>query len=489
MPENLPLDAVDAAPSLADRLWGRWQQVNDGDFRLDSAHLQTVAHLLLFRQAHRRLTRRAAEATAAGPIALAALAGAWTDLTTSADTYGTYRRLLHDLGAAPETALGAVFVDAHQSIDDPVVLRELIAVLDEGLAQDVGSVSADDEGEVLSDLLERALQHLRGSNPDYYTPRALVDLVVATVRPGPDDIITDPACKAGSFLTAAYRYILEHNPGTEPPSAGGRISIRGNESALTNLAGANLLLHGITKHADCPGVTNESPFGLPAMPRATVVIANPPFGTMKGEEKSAVESRVDLPVRTSSKALNYLQHIMSILVPGGRAGVIVPDGVLFATGAARDVRRLLLQTFDVHTLIRLPAGVFPTARGVRTSILFFDRHPTGRRGPGGTLWVYDLRTGSSPTGGESHLDAEGSAEIVRALCMGDRSSRQESADHRFRPFTYDELMKREDTNLDLVCPPLEPPVPDDRSPGVIAAEITEKLKTALSHFEAVTEAL
>ncbi|WP_051055503.1 HsdM family class I SAM-dependent methyltransferase [Kitasatospora setae] len=483
MPENLPLDA---APSLADRLWGRLEQVNDGGLRLGRAHLQTAAHLLLFRQAHRRLARRAAEATAAGPAALAALAEAWADLTTSADTYGTYRRLLHDLSAAPETALGAVFVDAHQSIDDPVVLRELIAVLDEGLARDAGSVSADDEGEVLSDLLERALQHLRGSDPDYYTPRALVDLVVATVRPGPDDTITDPACKAGSFLIAAHRYIREHDPGTEPRSAGGRI--RGNESALIGLAGANLLLHGITEHADCPGVTNESPFALPPMPGATVVIANPPFGTMKGGEKSVVESRADLPVRTSSKALDYLQHIMSVLLPGGRAGVIVPDSVLFATGAARDVRRLLLQTFDVHTLIRLPAGAFPTARGVRTSILLFDRQPTERRGPGGPLWVYDLRTGSSPTGG-GHLDTEGSAEILQVLRMGDRSSRQESADHRFRPFIYDELMKREDTNLDLVCPPLEPPVPDSRPPGVIAAEITEKLKAALSHFEAVTEAL
>ncbi|GHF77179.1 SAM-dependent DNA methyltransferase [Kitasatospora xanthocidica] len=475
----LPFEEAERPKALADRLWSRYERLRE-DGVPGWMFLETLSHLLLLKRADRLAAPRPGHP--ADPE-LATAAGAWHSLRAApdGDLPEVYQRILKDLGSRPDTALGRAFADARGAVADPLLLRELIDDLEEGLTPGPGS---EVEGDVLEALFELAVQDARRSSP-HHTPRFLVDTLVRLAGPGPADSIADPACGSGGFLAAALRHIREQHPDTMPsPSAGHRLE--GNEpSPASRLAGANLLLQDTGRYGGPVHVTETDPLDTRRFTQADIVLSNPPFGML-----DIPPERPDFAVRTRDKALNHLQHIMSVLAPGGRAAVILPDGVLFGSGPAEAVRRLLLHDFDLHTLIRLPTGIFHGAPGVRTNVLYFTKPRARSDTPATThLWVYDLRTGHSFHPTRRPLRAEDLTGALEALRPGDRASRTETPDGRFKRFTYENLINRDDANLDLTCPIAQPTPPDDSPPEVIAAEISQNLRAALAEFEAITHTL
>jgi type I restriction enzyme M protein len=260
----------------------------------------------------------------------------------------------------------------------------------------------------------------------------------------------------------------------------------------------NLLLHGIgTEDADSPITVDDSLKGDPG-DRYDMVLTNPPFGKKSSmtvvnaegetEREDLVIVRDDFWASTSNKQLNFLQHVKTLLNIGGRAAIVVPDNVLFEGGAGETVRRKLLHECDVHTLLRLPTGIF-YAQGVKANVLLFDRRPASETASTRTVWVYDLRTNVHFTLKQNPLRYEHLEDFVRAYNAENRNERTES--ERFRPFSYDELLQRDKVSLDLVW--LRDESLEDSEnlppPDVLAQEIAEDLEAALAQFAAIAEGL
>jgi type I restriction-modification system DNA methylase subunit len=263
------------------------------------------------------------------------------------------------------------------------------------------------KGDAYEGLLEKNAQDTKGGAGQYFTPRPLIQAIVEVMRPGPADTICDPACGTGGFLLAAHEHIVKSHPSlTREEKKHLKLSaLHGVEivDAVTRLCAMNLLLHGIgptTDEASPPVETADSLRGAGEQ-RYSMVLTNPPFG-----KKSSVmvvtedggENRETLTVRredfwatTSNKQLNFVQHIKTILDVPGRAAVIVPDNVLFEGGAGETIRRKLLHDLDVHTLLRLPTGIF-YAQGVKANVLFFDKKTASATPWTKKVWIYDLRT-------------------------------------------------------------------------------------------------
>ena len=265
------------------------------------------------------------------------------------------------------------------------------------------------------------------------------------------------------------------------------------------LAAMNLLLHGIGRPDGASLIEVKDSLLADPGTRWSVVLSNPPFGrkssiTMVGADgREAREDREierpDFVVTTANKQLNFVQHITTILDINGRAAVVVPDNVLFEGGAGETLRRRLLHDFDVHTLLRLPTGIF-YAQGVKANVLFFDRKPAREQPWTERLWVYDLRTNQHFTLKQNPLRREHLQDFVDSYLPGKaRSERVES--ERFRSFTYDELVARDKVNLDITWLRDESLEDLDNlpAPEIIAREIVEDLTAALAEFEAVASAL
>jgi type I restriction enzyme M protein len=259
----------------------------------------------------------------------------------------------------------------------------------------------------------------------------------------------------------------------------------------------NLMLHGIGSETSVPVRVTDALAADPGE-RFEVVLANPPFGkksstVIVGEdgrtttEKDIIE-RDDFWATTSNKQLNFVQHIKTLLDIHGRAAVVVPDNVLFEGGAGETVRRELLKQADVHTLLRLPTGIF-YAQGVKANVLFFDRKPAAETPWTRKLWIYDLRTNQHFTLKENPLRPEHLNDFVACFNAANRHERQET--ERFKAFSYEELLKRDKLNLDIFW--LKDEALEDSAnlphPDVIAREIVEDLRAALEQFEELAEEL
>jgi type I restriction enzyme M protein len=269
--------------------------------------------------------------------------------------------------------------------------------------------------------------------------------------------------------------------------------------SVTRLCAMNLLLHGIGDEAglmELPVQTKDALVGKHG--EYDMVLANPPFGkkssvTIIGEggeqsKESLTINRDDFWATTSNKQLNFLQHIFTILKQHGRAAVVLPDNELFEGGAGETIRRALLKQADVHTLLRLPTGIF-YAQGVKANVLFFDRKPAQEKPWTEKLWIYDLRTNKHFTLKESTLQRSDLDDFVSCYNPKNRHEREES--ERFKRFTYDELIKRDKANLDIFW--LKDDSLEDSAnlpaPGILALEITEDLEAALLQFATIAEDL
>jgi len=409
-----------------------------------------------------------------------------------------YRHTLEELGKRPGM-LGVIFRKAQNKIQDPAKLRRLIVDLID--KEQWSSLAVDVKGDAYEGLLQKNAEDVKGGAGQYFTPRPLIAAMVEVVGPTPGQTICDPACGTGGFLLAAYEYLVKQGKldraQTRKLKSGTFFGIELVDS-VARLCAMNLLLHGIGSESDeeLPVVTKDALAGKHG--EFDIVLANPPFGKKSsvtivneaGEtsKESLIINRDDFWATTSNKQLNFLQHIFTILKQHGRAAVVLPDNVLFEGGAGETVRRELLKQADVHTLLRLPTGIF-YAQGVKANVLFFDRKPAQETAWTKKLWIYDLRTNMHFTLKENTLKRSDLDDFVTCYNRKNRNDRTES--ERFKSFTYDELTKRDKLNLDIFWlkdEALEESanLPD---PDVIAADIVADLEAALEQFAAIADDL
>jgi len=410
-----------------------------------------------------------------------------------------YIKMLNDLGKHPGM-LGVIFRKAQNRIQDPAKLRRLIVDL---IDQERWMIlDADVKGDAYEGLLQKNAEDTKSGAGQYFTPRPLIKAIIEVMRPVPGMTICDPACGTGGFLLAAHDHLVSSNPLLDPDEKQHLRydALHGWEIVdnTARLCAMNLLLHGIG------AADTESPIrvddALKADPgdRFEMVLTNPPFGrkssvTVVGADGEAKREdltvvRDDFWASTSNKQLNFVQHVKTLLKIEGRAAIVVPDNVLFEGGAGETVRRKLLHECDVHTLLRLPTGVF-YAQGVKANVLFFDRKPASETPWTRELWVYDLRTNQHFTLKENPLRDEHLADFIAAYQAEDRTARVES--ERFRRFSYQELVGRDKASLDVFWLRDESLEDADNlpAPELIAAEIIEDLEAALAQFAEIALSL
>jgi type I restriction enzyme M protein len=399
-----------------------------------------------------------------------------------------YRHVLENLGRE-KGLLGLIFRKAQNKIQDPAKLRRLIADLID--REQWMTLDADVKGDAYEGLLQKNAEDVKGGAGQYFTPRPLIRAIVDCIQPQPKQTIIDPACGTGGFLLAAYEYVSKAKLDKDEKRHLRTKALHGIEIVdnTARLCAMNMLLHGIGGD-DCPIIVEDSLAKKPSV-SYDLVLTNPPFGkkssmTVINEEgetsrESLTVYREDFWASTSNKQLNFLQHVRSLLKINGRAAVVLPDNVLFEGGAGETVRKNLLHECDVHTLLRLPTGVF-YAQGVKANVLFFERKPASETPWTKTLWIYDLRTNQHFTLKTNPLKREDLDDFVRCYNPANRHARKQT--DRFRPFSYDEIVKRDKLSLDIFW--LKDDSLEDSAslpePDVIAAEIVEDLEAALDEF-------
>ncbi|MGI8775572.1 MAG: type I restriction-modification system subunit M [Actinomycetota bacterium] len=400
-----------------------------------------------------------------------------------------YRHVLEELGKS-KGLLGVIFRKAQNKIQDPAKLRRLVADLID--REQWTTLDTDVKGAAYEGLLEKNAEDTKTGAGQYFTPRPLIRAIVDVMRPEPGQTICDPACGTGGFLLAAHDFIASNYKLDKSQKKHLKHEALHGWEIVDNtarLCAMNLYLHGIG--------TDESPIrvadSLAADPgdRFDMVLTNPPFGKRSSvtvvneagetEKESLTVVRDDFWASTSNKQLNFLQHVKTLLKINGSAAIVVPDNVLFEGGAGEAIRKRLLRECDVHTLLRLPTGVF-YAQGVKANVLFLDRKEASETPWTKTLWIYDLRTNMHFTLKTNPLKRSNLDDFVASYNPGNRHDREES--ERFKAFSYDDLIKRDKTSLDIFWlrdESLEDSenLPD---PAVLAAEIVEDLQAALDQF-------
>jgi type I restriction enzyme M protein len=400
-----------------------------------------------------------------------------------------YRELLLHLGTHGSTRVQAIYVNASTSLKIPKNLKKLVDSIDE---LDWYSAKTEGLGDLYEGLLEKNAGEKKSGAGQYFTPRPLIDSMVHLIQPQAGELIQDPAAGTAGFLIAADRFIKAATDELFALSEKQQLfqkqkAFYGVELVhdTHRLALMNLMLHDIEGDLAMGDTLSSVGEGLP---KADVILTNPPFGTKKG---GGLPTRTDFTFPTSNKQIAFLQHVYRGLKPGGRAGVVLPDNVLFEDNVGAQVRADLMAKCDLHTILRLPTGIF-YAQGVKTNVLFFTR---GAKDSGNTkaVWIYDMRTNAPAFGKRTPFTREHFAAFEKAFGadpLGKAKRKDEGEEGRFRRFAREEIAKRGE-NLDITW------LKDDGhtnaedlpEPEVIAAEIMAKLQVAMSEMEALSSAL
>lgn len=415
----------------------------------------------------------------------------WADLRSKEGTalLTFYRLLLIKLGEAGSTRVKAIYENAQTTLSKPRNLKTLVDNIDK---LDWFEAKREGLGDLYEGLLEKNAGEKKSGAGQYFTPRPLIDSMVHLVKPQPKEIIQDPAAGTGGFLIAAHQYICGPDNARlyEMTEAEGFWQ---RHNALTGmelvqdahrLAMMNLMLHGIEAELHLGDTLSNAGRDLG---HARVILTNPPFGTKKG---GGLPSRDDFTYPTSNKQLAFLQHIYRALEPGGRAAVVLPDNVLFEDGRGAEIRRDLMDKCDLHTILRLPTGIF-YSQGVKTNVLFFTRGRTDKGATAG-VWVYDMRANMPSFGKTRPLTRAHFAEFEQAYGddpLGKAPRADQGETGRFRYFSRDAIKARGE-NLDLSwLRDDDAQAGDLPEPDVIAAEIADLLRTALEEVEALSDLL
>ncbi len=375
----------------------------------------------------------------------------WSDLEAkpAPERLDAYKKMLVDLGSARSRLVQEIFSNASSFIKKPATLSTLVAEIDK---LDWYSARQEGLGDLYEGLLEKNANEKKSGAGQYFTPRPLIDSMVALMQPTLDDVIQDPAAGTGGFLISANRYIREHSNPDKWTEAQQRKYRRNTFYGMEHVQDAhrlalmNLMLHGIDSNPDDAGIRYGDTLSDDGakLPKATLILTNPPFGTKKG---GGLPSRTDFTFPTSNKQFCFLQHIYRGLKPGGRAAVVLPDNVLFEGNVGKQIRADLMDKCNLHTILRLPTGIF-YAQGVKTNVLFFTRGET-ETGNTKEVWVYDLRANMPQFGKKTLLARDHFAEFEEAFgsdptgAPKSLAKRKDTGEEgRFRKFSRRQIAQR-----------------------------------------------
>ena len=410
-----------------------------------------------------------------------------------------YVKILSELGKE-KGMIGEIFFKSKNEIQDPAKLYKLIKLIDD---ENWVILGADVKGDIYEGLLEKNAEDTKSGAGQYFTPRSLIKAMVECIKPEPKKTIADPACGTGGFFLRAYDFISDENNYKLDKSEKEFLkykTFQGWEIVpdAARLCLMNLYLHNIGDLNSEPPIDRADSLASLPSEKFDYVLTNPPFGkkssiTITNEDgtqkkESISYERQDFWTTTSNKQLNFVQHVRSLLKADGKAAVVVPDNVLFEGGAGETVRKRLLETTDLHTILRLPTGIF-YAQGVKANVIFFDNKPASKDAWTKEVWIYDLRTNIHFTLKTQQMKFEDLQDFIKCYNPANRHKRKES--ERFKKFTYEEITARDKTNLDIFWLKDESlgdldNLPD---PDVLANEIIESIEAGLSSFKEVANGL
>lgn len=384
-----------------------------------------------------------------------ALAGFETDIpkeyswetlknTNGIDLIEKYEQILSAL-SKENNIVGTIFTKAQNKINKPVNLQKIIEMIDE---QNWFGLGSDVKGAIYEGILEKNGQDKKSGAGQYFTPRSLINAIVDVTRPQIGEVVCDPACGTGGFLLAAYNYMKKQSNNKEKLDFLNSKGIIGYDitALVVTLASMNLYLHGIGIKKS--PITEQDSLEREPDKLVDVVLANPPFGTRPQGASNISAMRQDFYAETNNNQLNFLQHIMLMLKNGGRASVVLPDNILFEEGAGEKIRQKLLEDFNLHTILRLPTGIF-YAGGVKANVLFFKKGT-----PTKEIWFYDYRNGIKHTKVTNPMKREHLEDFVICYHADDITKREqtwseENPNGRWRKFSIEEIKERKNLTLDI----------------------------------------
>ena len=431
----------------------------------------------------------------------------WKSLTDKSGSAleSHYNKLLRAL-AKEKGILGQIFIKSQNKIQDPAKLYKLIALID---AEEWILMGVKDKGDIYEGLLEKNAEDTKSGAGQYFTPRALIKAMVECIQPEPKKTIADPACGTGGFFLSAYDWMQENRELDKSDRKFLKYNtFFGNEivASTRRLALMNLFLHNIGDIDSDNFISPADALIAPSPDRYDYILANPPFGKKSSmtftnaegeqEKEDLTYNRSDFWVTTSNKQLNFLQHIRTMLKTTGKAAVVLPDNVLFEGGVGETVRKKLMETIDLHTVLRLPTGIF-YANGVKANVLFFDGKESSKKAWTKEVWFYDYRTNVHHTQKKNPLKLEDLRDFIKLYNPTNRSKRKETYDAktnpegRWRKFTYEEILARDKTSLDITWLKDKSLADLDNlpDPDVLAQEIVENLEAGLESFRNVLKSL
>lgn len=426
----------------------------------------------------------------------------WQTILKSNQIIEDYENLLKSLSVSGGM-LSKIFAGAQNKIHDSVKLKRLINLID---GENWTNQDVDIKGEIYESLLQKNAENSGAGQ--YFTPRSVISSMVECINPQPLETIADPSCGTGGFFLGALNH-LKNKPLTKEETSflkfktfyGWEI-----EKSTARLCLMNLFLHGIGDLKETPDIQvtdslkREGAGEISDDKKVSIVLANPPFGVSSSDiptvnlEQSKKEGyflRKDFWVSTSNKQLAFVQHIVSMLKIDGRAAVVLPDNVLFEGGAGEVVRKKLMKETNLHTILRLPTGIF-YAQGVKANVLFFDKLEGEITPKTKDIWYYDYRTNINHTPKKNPLKYEDLKDFLQLYNPKNRSKRKESwskenPEGRWKKYSYEEILSRDKTSLDIFWLRNDNILDLDNlpDPEILAQEIIENIEVALESFKGV----
>lgn len=429
----------------------------------------------------------------------------WTSISDKTQTGGAlleqYEKILKELAGAGGM-LKSIFDGAQNKIHDSAKLRKLINLIGE---EDWSSKEVDIKGEIYESLLQKNAENSGAGQ--YFTPRPVIKAMVNCIQPKVGETIADPSCGTGGFFLGALEYLKMEERTIEEREEISKRTFHGweIEKSTARLCLMNLFLHGVGDLIDTPDIKVTDSLKVTDFKKSDIVLANPPFGKSSSDiptrdkkqaEKEGYFLRNDFWVTSSNKQLAFLQHIISMLNEKGRAAVVLPDNVLFEGGAGETIRKRMLDELNLHTILRLPTGIF-YAQGVKANVLFFEKGT--KKSPINTkeIWYSDYRTNVRHTPKKNPLRYEHLENFVSCYRAEDQDSREETfiekenPEGRWRKYTCEEIKNRDKVNLDITWIKDKSLIDFDNlpEPDVLLDEIIENVESALESFKSLKDNL
>lgn len=431
----------------------------------------------------------------------------WQSLLNNAggsllEQYETILKSLAEAGGMLEK----IFAGAQNKIHDSVKLKKLLQLINE---DNWSSTDSDVKGEIYETLLQKNAENSGAGQ--YFTPRPVIRAMIECIKPMPGETIGDPSCGTGGFFLGALNFV--HDSYTLSKKEANFLKFDTFhgweiEKATARLCLMNLYLHGIGDLKKTPDIQvsdslNPAKIGK-NIPKVKIVLANPPFGKSSSDipttdkkqaEKDGYFLREDFWITTTNKQLAFLQHIVAMLEEDGRAAVVLPDNVLFEGGAGETIRKRLLEDVNLHTILRLPTGIF-YAQGVKSNVLFFEKKGTTKRIGTKEIWFYDYRTNVHHTPKNNPITFEHLKDFVTCYCPGAEKKRKEMWNEknqigRWRKYTYDEIVERDKINLDIFWMKDDNLIDLDNlpEPDILINDIIENIESALANFKTIRDSI